>query len=131
MVRFLKRSGVDTRSCPDLTSALLRSLVDEDLGVAVDAKDVLHGQVVRDHSFATDVVFIGESSPLQELAQNKKETLRLRLYDFVVAVAKVYHSNIVSRLFFRHLKQNQRPENSVNSVKTKLQILLLILAFFI
>jgi len=89
VVRFLKRSGVDTRSCPDLTSALLRSLVDEDLGVAVDAKDVLHGQVVRDHSFATDVVFIGESSPLQELAQNKKETLRLRLYDFVVAVAKI------------------------------------------
>ena len=87
MVRFLKRSGADIRSCPDLTSALMRALVDEDLGVAVDAKDVLHGQVVRDNAFGADVVF--GTNTLQQLAKNKKETLRLRLYDFVVAVAKV------------------------------------------
>ena len=68
---------------------MIKSLVDEDLGVAVDAKDVLHAQISRDHNFGSQVVFGTHSQILNEMAKNEKETLRMRLYDFVVAVAKV------------------------------------------
>ena len=68
---------------------MVKSLVDEDLGVAVDAKDVLHAQISRDHNFGSQVVFGTHSQILNEMAKNEKETLRMRLYDFVVAVAKV------------------------------------------
>ena len=68
---------------------MVKSLVDEDLGVAVDAKDVLHAQISRDHNFGSQVVFGTHSRILNEMVKNEKETLRMRLYDFVVAVAKV------------------------------------------
>ena len=69
--------------------AVVKALVDEDLGVAVDAKDVLHAQITRDHKFGSEVIFGTHSHILNEMAKNGKETLRMRLYDFVVAVAKV------------------------------------------
>merc|ERR1719295_234077 len=71
VVRFLKKSCVDFRPCQELVLAVIKSVVDEDLGVAVDAKDVPHAQI------------------LNQMAKNEKETLRMRLYDFVVAVAKI------------------------------------------
>ena len=94
----MKKSCVDFRPCQELVLAVVKSLVDEDLGVAVDAKDVLHAQISRDHNFGSQVVFGTHSQILNEMAKNEKETLRMRLYDFVVAVAKVgstgHHSPI-------------------------------------
>lgn len=88
-VRFLKKSCVDFRPCQELVLAVVKALVDEDLGVAVDAKDVLHAQISRDHNFGSQDVFGFHSHILNEMAKNEKETLRMRLYDFVVAVAKI------------------------------------------
>ena len=85
----MKKSCVDFRPCQELVLAVVKSLVDEDLGVAVDAKDVLHAQISRDHNFGSQVVFGTHSQILNEMAKNEKESLRMRLYDFVVAVAKV------------------------------------------
>jgi len=89
VVSFLKRSGVDIRSFPDLTLAVVKALIDPNLGVGCDAKDVLLALIVKDQDFGSQIVFSDHADILREMCGHKDETLRIRVYEFAVAVAKV------------------------------------------
>ena len=71
-----------------LIISVVKALIDEDLGVSKEAKLTIH-TLARDHQFGLMMFEPPINDLLNEMSKNPNETLRMRLYDCVVLIAKM------------------------------------------